>query len=67
MSTNLTLEDIEQIQALVDRIDQRIQDYLKTPSGGGAGCLGSAVAQAREFLNGYAAALKHLEKKGEAA
>lgn len=66
MSTNLTLEDIEQIQALVDRIDQRIQDYLKTPSGGGAGCLGSAVAQTKEFLNGYAAALKHMEKKGEA-
>ena len=63
MSTNLTLEDIEQIQALVDRIDQRIQDYLKTPSGGGAGCLGSAVAPTKEFLNGYAAALRHFEKK----
>lgn len=28
-----------------------------------AGDLGSAVALTKEFLNGYAAALKHLEKK----
>ena len=63
MNSNLTMQDIEHIQALVDRIDQRIQDYLKTASGGGARDLGSAVAQTKEFLNGYAAALKHLEKK----
>lgn len=66
MSTNLTLEDIEHIQALVDQIDKRAQEYVRTGSPPDARWLGSAVAQAREFLNGYAAALKHIEKKGEA-
>lgn len=63
MNSNLTMQDIEHIQALVDRIDRRIQDYLNTPSGGAAGDLGAAVANTKEFLNGYAAALRHFEKK----
>ena len=67
MSTNLTTEDIEHIQALVDQIDKRVQEYVRTGSPADARWLGSAVAQTKEFLNGYAAALKHLEKKGEAA
>lgn len=67
MSTNLTIEDIEHIKALVDQIDKRVQEYVRTGSPADARWLGSAVAQTKEFLNGYAAALKHLEKKGEAA
>ena len=67
MSTNLTLEDIEKIRAPVDEIDSRIQGHLKKPSSDTIRDLGTAVALTREFLNGYAAALKHLEKKGEAA
>ena len=67
MSTNLTLEDIEKIRALVDEIDSRIQGHLKKTSSDTIRDLGTAVALTREFLSGYAAALKHLEKKGEAA
>lgn len=67
MSTNLTLEDIDHIQALVDQIDKRAQEYVRTVSPADAGWLRSAVVQTKEFLNGYAAALKHIEKKGEAA
>lgn len=67
MSTNLTLEDIEKLRALVDEIDSRILGHLKKPSSDTIRGLGTAVALTREFLNGYAAALKHLEKKGEAA
>ena len=67
MSTNLTIEDIEHIKALVDQIDKRVQEYVQTGSPADARWLGSAVAQTKEFLNGYAAALRHIEKKGEAA
>ena len=67
MNSNLTMQDIEHIQALVDRIDRRATEYCRDNSPDKAGWLGSAVAQAREFLNGYAAALKHLEKKGDAS
>lgn len=67
MNSNLTMQDIEHIQALVDQIDKRVQEYVRTGSPADARWLGSAVAQTKEFLNGYAAALKHLEKKGEAA
>ena len=63
MNSNLTMQDIEHIQVLVDRIDQRIQDYLKNPSGDGAADLGAVVSKTNEFLNGYAAALRHFEKK----
>ena len=63
MSSNLTLEDIDHIKALVDEIDSRIQGYLKKPSSDTICGLGTAVALTKEFLNGYAAALKHLEKK----
>lgn len=67
MSTNLTLKDIEHIQALVDWIDRRAQEYCRNASPSKAGDLGTAVSNTKEFLNGYAAALKHIEKKGEAA
>jgi hypothetical protein len=67
MSTNLTLEDIEHIKALVDQIDLRATEYCRDNSPDKAGWLGSAVAKTKEFLNGYAAALKHIEKKEEAA
>lgn len=63
MNTNLTLEDIEHIQALVDRIDRRAQEYCRNDSSANSLALGAAVAQTREFLNGYAAALRHFEKK----
>ncbi len=63
MSSNLTLEDINHIKALVDEIDSRIQGHLKKPSSDTICGLGTAVALTKEFLNGYAAALKHLEKK----
>ena len=63
MNSNLTMQDIEHIQALVDRIDRRATEYCRDNSPDKAGWLGSAVAQAREFLNGYAAALKHMQKK----
>lgn len=63
MNSNLTLQDIEHIQALVDRIDRRAEEYCREATPDKAEWLGFAVAQAREFLNGYAAALKHLEKK----
>lgn len=67
MSTNLTLQDIEHIQALVDRIANRAKEYCRNDSSANVVALESAVAQTKEFLNGYAAALKHLEKKEEAA
>lgn len=63
MSSNLTLEDIDHIKALVDQIDRRATEYCRDNSPDKAWWLGSAVAQAREFLHGYAAALKHMEKK----
>lgn len=63
MSSNLTLEDIDHIKALVDEIDSRIQGHLKKPSSDTICGLGTAVALTREFLNGYAAALRHFEKK----
>lgn len=63
MSSNLTLEDIDHIKALVDQIDRRATEYCRDNSPDKAGWLGSAVAQAREFLNGYAAALRHMQKK----
>ena len=63
MNFNLTMQDIEHIQALVDRIDRRAQEYCRDTSPDKAGSLGSAVALTKEFLNGYAAALRHLEKK----
>lgn len=67
MSTNLTLEDIEHIQALVDKIDRRAEEYCREATPDNAEWLGFAVANTKEFLNGYAAALKHIEKKEEAA
>lgn len=63
MSSNLTLEDIDHIKALVDQIDRRATEYCRDNSPDKAGWLGSAVAQVREFLNGYAAALRHMQKK----
>lgn len=66
MSSNLTLEDIDHIKALVDQINRRATEYYLDNTQGKAEWLGSAVAQAKEFLNGYAAALKHMEKKGVA-
>lgn len=63
MSSNLTLEDIDHIKALVDRIDRRAQEYCRVASPSNAGDLGSAVALTKEFLNGYAAALRRFEKK----
>lgn len=63
MSSNLTLEDIDHIKALVDKIGRRAEEYCREATPDNAGWLGSAVAQAREFLHGYAAALKHMEKK----
>lgn len=67
MNTNLTLEDIEKIQALVDQIERQALEYCRNDSSANAVALGSAVAQTKEFLNGYAAALRHFEKKEEAA
>lgn len=63
MNTNLKMQDIEHIQALVDRIDRVIQVALKTPSAENASHLAMAIETTREFLNGYAAALRHFEKK----
>ena len=63
MNSNLTMQDIEHIQALIDRIDRRAQEYCRVASPSNAGDLGTAVALTKEFLNGYAAALKHMEKK----
>lgn len=63
MNSNLTMQDIEHIQALVNRIDRRIQDYLQNLSTANLGALADAVIQTNEFLNGYAAALRHFEKK----
>lgn len=63
MNSNLTMQDIEHIQALVNRIDRRIQDYLQDLSSADLNALADAVVQANEFLNGYAAALRHFEKK----
>ena len=67
MSTNLTLEDIQHIKAIVDQIDKRATEYLRNDSSANAVALLSSVAQTKEFLNGYAAALRHFEKKEEAA
>ena len=63
MNSNLTMQDIKHIQALVDRIDRRATDYCRDNAPDKARWLGSAVAQTKEFLNGYAAALRHFEKK----
>ena len=66
MNSNLTMQDIEHIQVLVDRIDERATDYVKTPSSNTVRALALAIATTKEFLYGYAAALRHSEKKEEA-
>ena len=63
MNSTLMLKDIEHIQALVDWIDRRATEYCRDNVPDKARWLGSAVAQTKEFLNGYAAALRHFEKK----
>lgn len=63
MNSNLTMQDIEHIQALVDWIDRRAQEYCRDASVSKSGELGTAVSNTKEFLNGYAAALRHFEKK----
>lgn len=63
MNSNLTMQDVEHIQALVDRIDERATDYVKTPSSDTVRALAIAIATTKEFLNGYAAALRRFEKK----
>lgn len=63
MNSNLTMQDIKHIQSLVDWIDQQAQEYCRDASPSKAGDLGVAVSNTKEFLNGYAAALRHFEKK----
>nr|DAL15751.1 MAG TPA_asm: hypothetical protein [Caudoviricetes sp.] len=59
MNSNLTLKDIEHIQALVDWIYCRAKEYCRNASPSKAGDLDAAVSNTKAFLNGYAAALKH--------
>ena len=63
MSGNLTLQDIEHIQDLVEWINRRADEYCRNATPSNAGNLGAAVSSTKEFLNGYAAALRHFEKK----
>lgn len=65
MNSNLTLKDIDHIQALVDWIYCRAKEYCRNASPSKASDLDAAVSNTKAFLNGYAAALKH--QRAEAA
>lgn len=65
MNSSLTLKDIEYIQDLVEWINRRADEYCRSATPSNAVSLGAAVSSTKEFLNGYAAALRHFEKKEE--